>query len=150
MSRPMPTAPFLGLPLIIRPSPCFVTASRKGKQRALTFGGEWCQEAFYFTLGFQPKQSGQFSIYTTLQTRGQLAQLPLDQGACQRDPPMQAKNGGNAPSCCHTGHGARRTRFQVPGIRCQKGRDSGHGGWKAGSAQVRAFGVPVRLFIHRS
>ena len=63
------------------------------------FSGEWCQEPFYFTLGFQPKQSGQFSIYITLQTRGQLAQLPLDQGARQRDQPMQPKNRGNAQSC---------------------------------------------------
>jgi hypothetical protein len=60
--------------------------------------GEWCQEPFYFTLGFQPKKSGQFSIYITLQTRGQLAQLPPDQGARQRDQPMQPKNRGNAQS----------------------------------------------------
>jgi hypothetical protein len=63
-------------------------------------GGVWCQEPFYFTLGFQPKQSGQISIYITLQTWGQLAQLPPDQGARQRDQPMQPKNRGNAQPRC--------------------------------------------------
>jgi hypothetical protein len=43
--------------------------------------GEWCQEPFSFTLGFQPEQNRQFSIHITLQIGGQLAQLPSDQAA---------------------------------------------------------------------
>ena len=50
--------------------------------------------------GSQAKQSRQFSIYITLQVRGQLAQLPDDQGSCQRDQPTQPKNRGNTHSRC--------------------------------------------------